>query len=268
MMTSRVLLLGDGVVARDLDRELSSADCLVTSWVTDELPAGRMGSGLSQVIELMQTVEMRQFDVVMISSTSARELVREIVREVERRMGAEALLLASAMSLSATEIASWCARPERVVCFGFVPPLEGVAAVELARGRQTGELALRRAMSFWSSTLRREAVCVKDSAGLVMPRVVAMVINEAAFALMEGIATKAEIDTAMKLGTNYPFGPLEWADQIGVGQVVATLQGVHAEQGEDRYRPAPLLLRMRLANERFYRSEEGADDVDARGGHY
>jgi 3-hydroxybutyryl-CoA dehydrogenase len=71
-----------------------------------------------------------------------------------------------------------------------------------------------------------------------------MIINEAAFALMEGVASAEDIDTAMKLGTNYPLGPLEWADRIGLDQVLAVLEGLQAEYGDDRYRPAPLLRQL------------------------
>lgn len=79
---------------------------------------------------------------------------------------------------------------------------------------------------------------------MVMPRILCMLINEAAFALMENIATPADIDTAMKLGTNYPFGPVEWADRIGIRTVVSILDAIYRETGEERYRTAPLLRHM------------------------
>jgi 3-hydroxybutyryl-CoA dehydrogenase len=85
---------------------------------------------------------------------------------------------------------------------------------------------------------------VPDGPGLVFPRILCMIINEAAFALMEGVASAEDIDTAMKLGTNYPLGPLEWADRIGLDQVLGVLEGLQAEYGEDRYRPAPLLRQL------------------------
>ncbi|TCP56048.1 3-hydroxybutyryl-CoA dehydrogenase [Tumebacillus sp. BK434] len=269
MTNSRVLVLGDGIVAREMARELAGSGLLVTSFAADEPLFVWKGDGLHAVRELMQTVEVRTFDTVVLAFASERETVREIVREVERRMAPDALLLIAALGLSVTEAASWCALPERVAGFGYVPPLAGVACLEAAQGLQTSAETAERAGRFLQAGLGREAVWVKDSAGLVMPRVVAMVINEAAYALMEGIATEADLDTAMRLGTNYPHGPLEWADQIGVEQVVAVLQGVFAEQGDDRYRPAPLLQRMAKAGRRFYPIQgEAADDADARGGHY
>jgi 3-hydroxybutyryl-CoA dehydrogenase len=79
---------------------------------------------------------------------------------------------------------------------------------------------------------------------MVMPRILCMLINEASFALMEEVASPADLDTAMKLGTNYPRGPIEWADRIGIRQVVSVLRALHADLGEERYRISPLLQLM------------------------
>jgi 3-hydroxybutyryl-CoA dehydrogenase len=81
----------------------------------------------------------------------------------------------------------------------------------------------------------------------VYPRVIAMVVNEAAVAIAEGVASAADVDTAMTLGANYPQGPLALADAIGLGEILAVLEALHAEYGDDRYRPAPLLRRLVLA---------------------
>ena len=82
-----------------------------------------------------------------------------------------------------------------------------------------------------------------DGAGLVRARLVCALVNEAATALAEGVATASEIDVAMKLGTNYPYGPLDWGDRLGLDLVLGVMRGLHEEFGEDRYRPCPLLTR-------------------------
>ncbi|WP_172844480.1 3-hydroxyacyl-CoA dehydrogenase family protein [Tumebacillus algifaecis] len=267
MTTRRVLVLGDGVIAREIVRSLSAAGERLTSFVAEEPLVAKPRDRLQAVRELMQTVEMRTFDAVLIAFGAERDTVREIVREVERRMGPEALLLVSALGVSVTEAASWCVEPKRVVGFGYVPPLADVTCVEAASGLRTDSDVAERAHAMLQAGLGRDIVWVKDSVGLVIPRMVAMVINEAAYALQEGIAQAEDLDTAMKLGTNYPYGPLEWADVIGVEQVTAILQGLYAEQGEDRFRPAPLLKRLAWAGQTFYgRREE--EQADARGGHY
>jgi 3-hydroxybutyryl-CoA dehydrogenase len=123
-----------------------------------------------------------------------------------------------------------------------VPPLEAGGMMEVAAGLQTSPEALAAAQAFWSSIGLKAAV-VADGTGLVRARIVCALVNEAATALMEGVASAADIDTAMKLGTNYPRGPLEWGDLIGLDVVLGVMRGLHEDFGEDRYRPCPLLVR-------------------------
>lgn len=158
----------------------------------------------------------------------------------------DALLLTSSLAISVTQAAAWVRNPERVVGFGVVPPLKRNGIVELARGLKTSDDALERAKAF-SQTLGQETIVVGDGPGLVRARTICCLINEAASALLEGVATAADIDKAMKLGTNYPYGPLEWADYIGLDTVLGVMNGLFNEWGEDRYRPSPLLKRMVLA---------------------
>jgi 3-hydroxybutyryl-CoA dehydrogenase len=92
---------------------------------------------------------------------------------------------------------------------------------------------------------------------LILPRIVCCLVNEAAYALMENVAQPRDIDAAMKLGTNYPYGPLEWGDLIGLDVVLAVLRGLYDEFGDDRYRPAPLLKQMVRAGRLAKKSDRG-----------
>jgi 3-hydroxybutyryl-CoA dehydrogenase len=153
------------------------------------------------------------------------------------------LILTAALGHSATEAATDIHARHRVVGFAALPPLQKGQVVELAAPPWTEAAALDQAGEFFRGVGLEPAV-VPDGPGLVFPRILCMIINEAAFALMEGAASVEDIDTAMKLGTSYPLGPLEWADQIGLDQILGILEGLQAEYGEDRYRPAPLLRQL------------------------
>jgi 3-hydroxybutyryl-CoA dehydrogenase len=127
-----------------------------------------------------------------------------------------------------------------------MPPLANNNLVELAAALQSSRSALTKAKTFWRK-LGMEPIEVADGPGLVRARIVCCLINEAVSALMEGVATAEDIDKAMKLGTNYPRGPLEWADYIGLDTVLGVMTGLFEEWGEDRYRPSPYLKRLVLA---------------------
>ncbi len=180
----------------------------------------------------------------------AIELHNESADSKEELIGAlggfippSALLLTSALATSTTQAAAWMPKPERVVGFSLVPPIKENGMVELTAALQTADTALHQAIHFWQG-LKQEPVVVADGPGLVRARVVCCLINEAATALLEGVSTAADIDKAMQLGTNYPYGPLAWGDYIGLDTVLGVLNGLFHEWGEDRYRPSPLLKRL------------------------
>jgi 3-hydroxybutyryl-CoA dehydrogenase len=125
------------------------------------------------------------------------------------------------------------------VGFHVLPPLEASGLVELTRGETTGVAAERAAELF--AALGKRVAWVGDSPGLVLGRIVCQVINEAAFAVGEGVGSAADVDAGMVLGLNHPRGPLAWADAIGLDHVLAVLDGLYGELREERYRAAPLL---------------------------
>ncbi|HLP19021.1 MAG TPA: 3-hydroxyacyl-CoA dehydrogenase family protein, partial [Chitinophagales bacterium] len=117
-----------------------------------------------------------------------------------------------------------------------------------------------------------EYLPVEDRVGLVKPRIIFMIINEACYTLQEGTATIEDIDTAMKLGTNYPFGPLEWCDKIGITSVFETLAALYEDTKDERYKICPLLKTKYLRNETFYKvakeaskPKKGTDDLSGDG---
>ncbi|MDE0031240.1 MAG: 3-hydroxyacyl-CoA dehydrogenase family protein [Deltaproteobacteria bacterium] len=182
-------------------------------------------------------------DVVVDTLAHGSEEKRRLVEAIDAAAPGAALVLSSCIRWSTTTLASWSRRPERVVGFATFHPLARRNVIELARGLDTGDEAMAAAGALVEG-LGKESAVVKDAPGLVFPRILSLIINEAARSLDEGVATAEEIDVALRLGTNYPQGPLRWADEVGLDEVLAVLEGLLEETGDDRYRPAPLLRKM------------------------
>jgi 3-hydroxybutyryl-CoA dehydrogenase len=149
------------------------------------------------------------------------------------------------------------------VGFHALPPLDASSLVELTRGPDTAASAANAAERFFA-TLGKHTAWVQDAPGLVLGRIVCQIINESAFALGEGVGSAADIDAGMIHGVGHPRGPMEWADQIGLDQVLAVLDGLSDELREDRYRAAPTLRRLAWSGRLGRQTGEGffAHEVD------
>jgi 3-hydroxybutyryl-CoA dehydrogenase len=195
-------------------------------------------------------------DVIIELQNESSAAKKELLKIFSKQAKQEALILTSAFPTSTTQAASWITKSDRVIGFGLMPPIAQNNLVEMAAAIQSSRDALEEARKFWS-TLGMEPIEVSDGPGLVRARIVCCLINEAVSALSEGVATARDIDRAMKLGMNYPYGPFEWADYIGLDAVLGVMSGLFEEWGEDRYRPAPYLKRLVLAGRLGEKSGEG-----------
>ena len=190
-----------------------------------------------------QTTEEKP--VVAIVSAGRRAMLQLAV-ELDAALPPEVPLLCQAADTTVTEMATWLNHPDRLVGFDGLFVASGPAVTLVASPVLTPEI--RAAAEKFFHGLGRHVVWIEDSPALILPRIVAMLVNEAAFAVGEGVANDETIDLAMKLGVNYPKGPFAWAKELGYRQVVAVLDHLLAEFGEERYRTAPLLRRLaRLA---------------------
>jgi 3-hydroxybutyryl-CoA dehydrogenase len=170
----------------------------------------------------------------------------------------DCLFLTNCLAETPTATASEFEDAHCVVGYSAIGLYTGTPVVEISRALQTHTTYVQKAHHF----LGRLGLCaveVPETPGLVLGRILAMLVNEAASALMEGVASPQDIDTAMQLGTNYPRGPLTWADYVGLDVILAILNHLEDEYGEDRYCPVPLLRQMvdagkvgRKAGEGFY----------------
>jgi 3-hydroxybutyryl-CoA dehydrogenase len=165
---------------------------------------------------------------------------------VDDALPADRPILASCTQAGVNEQAAICQHQHRLVGFGPLGLLSGRAVVELASGLNTSDEILEQVTDLFKRAAV-QTVRVGDAPGLVLGRVLLPIVNEAVFALSDGVATADDIDRAMRLGANYPFGPLHWADVLGLDRVLLAMEYLVQATHEERYRPAPLLRRMAQA---------------------
>lgn len=201
---------------------------------------------------------------IEVNSLDLNEKAKQL-QALDRLLPAHIPIVTTSLAITATEAASWTLHPERICGFGTLAPLAHRQLIEIAPALQTEGATIDQTVAFFQS-LGKETELVEDEVGLVFPRILTLIINEAAFTLMEKAATPHDIDVAMKKGTNYPYGPLEWADQIGLDEIYAISRGLHRDLAEERYRTAPLLRKLVLAKRYGVRSGQGFYSYEQKGG--
>lgn len=170
-------------------------------------------------------------------------LKTQVWREVSRHAPSTAILATNTSSISITALAAEVERPERFIGMHFMNPVPVMRLVEVIQGLQTSQETLQRTLQ-WARDLGKEPVVVQDYPGFVSNRILMPMINEAIYALYQGVASREAIDAVMKLGMNHPMGPLELADFIGLDVCLAILRVLHEGFGDPRYAPCPLLVKM------------------------
>jgi 3-hydroxybutyryl-CoA dehydrogenase len=240
---------GHGVTLRDLsaeilDRARSNIDRSLGKLVEKgKLPAAEKEATLGR-ISLATTLDAAaQADLVVEAVLEELGAKTSLFRELDQACPTGAILASNTSSISITTIGASTKRPEKVIGMHFMNPVPLMPLVEVIRGQATSDETTRTVLDL-SRQLGKTPVEVQDFPGFVSNRVLMPMINEAIFAVYEGVATPEAVDEVMKLGMNHPMGPLTLADFIGLDVCLAILRVLHEGFGDPKYRPCPLLTRM------------------------
>jgi 3-hydroxybutyryl-CoA dehydrogenase len=227
-----------------LDRGMKTLDGSLERLVKkDKLTADKKAEVLARIATATSTDALAGCDLVVEAATENLDLKLKIFAQLDAVAGPGAIIASNTSSISITKLAAATKRPDRVIGMHFFNPVPVMALVELIRGLQTSD-ATYAATEAVTKQLGKTPVQVKNSPGFVVNRMLCPMINEAIFALGEGLATAQEIDDAMRLGCNHPIGPLALCDLIGVDVQLAVMQVLFEGFKDSKYRPAPLLVEM------------------------
>uniref|UniRef100_A0A832MKJ8 3-hydroxybutyryl-CoA dehydrogenase n=1 Tax=Eiseniibacteriota bacterium TaxID=2212470 RepID=A0A832MKJ8_UNCEI len=205
--------------------------------------AGRAEAILQRIQGGVSLDAAKDADLVVEAVTEDLAVKRQIFQQLDAVAPARCILASNTSSISITEIAATTRRPGQVIGMHFMNPVPVMQLVELIRGLATTD-ATYAVTEDLARRLGKTPVEVNDYPGFVSNRILMPMINEAAYCLMEGVASKEAIDTVMKLGMNHPMGPLALADLIGLDTCLSIMEVLHAGLGDSKYRPCPLLRKM------------------------
>ena len=209
----------------------------------EKMSAGDKAAALGRIRTSTDVAALKDCDLLIEAATENLELKLKIFAQLDALAKPDAILASNTSSISLTRIAAATKRPDRVIGMHFFNPVPVMQLVELIRGLATSD-ATYAAVETITKKIGKAPVKVRNSPGFVVNRLLCPMINEAIFALGEGLATAAEIDEAMKLGCNHPIGPLALCDLIGLDVELAVLNVLFEGFKDPKYRPAPLLVEM------------------------
>ncbi len=208
--------------------------------------------------------ELAPCDIVIEAVSEKEELKLDIISKINAATKAETIIASNTSSISITKLGAHTNRPERVIGMHFMNPVPLMKLVEIVRGLPTDDATYESTVAL-AKRFGKTTVAARDIPGFIVNRVLIPLLNEACYALYEGLGSVEDIDTGVKLGLNHPMGPLELADLIGLDTVLAIARVLHAELGDDKYRPCPLLRQHVAAGWLGRKSGRGFYTYDERG---
>ncbi len=269
MDIKKIAVIGTGTMGSGIVQAFAQAGRPVVmksrSEASNEKAIARISKGLSKLVEkgklaqeamdatlanITATTDYKDIadaDLIIEAAVEEMHLKVELFQMLDGLCKPETIIATNTSSLSITEIASGVKRPEQIIGMHFFNPAPVMKLVEVIKGQKTSDEVFNAIFSLCEA-IGKTPVTINEAPGFVVNRILIPMVNEAVGILADGVASKEDIDAAMKLGANHPMGPLALGDLIGLDVCLAIMEVLHAEFGEDKYRPHPLLKKMVRAN--------------------
>ncbi|MFZ0317600.1 MAG: 3-hydroxybutyryl-CoA dehydrogenase [Candidatus Sulfotelmatobacter sp.] len=229
----RFLERGMATIAKNLEREVGKG----------KIAAADKDAALGRIEGATERARLAECDFIVEAATEKLEIKTEIFRELDRVVRAEVILASNTSSISITKLGALTKRPDKVIGMHFFNPVPVMKLVEVIRGLATSQESFE-AVRELAVKLGKSPVEVNDAPGFVSNRVLMPLLNEAMYAVMEGVATAEAVDEVFKLGMAHPMGPLTLADFIGLDVCLDIMRVMLEGLGDPKYRPCPLLIKM------------------------
>ncbi|TVY09554.1 3-hydroxyacyl-CoA dehydrogenase family protein [Paenibacillus cremeus] len=257
------------LIERTAEKLEQAMECIVISldkqlekWAITEAEKKLILSRIHPYTEWQRLVDCQ---LVIESVSEDMELKKEVFRQLDQLCPEEVILASNTSTLSLTEMAAVTARPERVIGLHFLYPVSKINLVEIIRGLRTSDETAALIKQFVEETIQKRGIQVYESPGFVTTRLICVLINEALHTLSERVASAEDIDSAMRIGYSFHYGPLEMADRFGLDSVLDAMERIFREFGDVKYRPSVLLKQMVRAGQLGTKTGQGFFRYDKDG---
>ncbi|MDD3363490.1 MAG: 3-hydroxybutyryl-CoA dehydrogenase [Syntrophomonas sp.] len=256
---------GINVILRDIKQEFVDKGIAGITKNLDKLVSkGKMAEDekaaiLGRITGTIDMTALKDVDLVIEAAVEIMDIKKSIFKELDAICKPECILASNTSALSITEIGAATNRADKMIGMHFFNPVPAMKLVEIIKGASTSQDTYD-VIKKLTEDMGKAPVEINEAPGFVVNRLLVPMLNEGMYAVMEGVANPADVDTSMKFGAGHPMGPLALSDMIGLDIVLAVMQTLHKEFGDPKYRPCPLLVKMVRAGKLGIKTGEGFFD--------